>query len=101
MRKQYYFRPSDRGYRAWDVDRLVALTRDFPRIQVALSDIRELDEAFPADEKGVVTWRNARRTHGPDRGGRCELSDYSGGQWAGDGWETPDRQGDAGGKDNH
>jgi hypothetical protein len=58
MRKQYYFRPSDRGYRAWDVDRLVALTKDFPRIQIALSDIRELDEAFPADEKGVVTWRN-------------------------------------------
>ena len=58
MRKQYYFRPSDRGYKAWDVDRLVALTKGFPRIQVALSDIRELDEAFPSDEKGVVTWRN-------------------------------------------
>jgi hypothetical protein len=61
MRKQYYFRPSDRGYRAWDIDRLVALTRDFPRVQIALSDIRELDEAFPADEKGVVTWRNVVR----------------------------------------
>ena len=58
MRKQYFFRPSERGYRAWDVDRLVALTGDFPRIQVALGDLRELDEAFPADEKGVVTWRN-------------------------------------------
>ena len=58
MRKQYFFRPSERGYKAWDVDRLVALTKDFPRIQVALSDLRELDEAFPADEKGVVTWRN-------------------------------------------
>ena len=58
MRKQYYFRPSDRGYRAWDVDRLVALSKDFPRIEVALMSIPELDEAFPADEKGVVTWRN-------------------------------------------
>jgi hypothetical protein len=58
MRKQYFFRPSERGYRAWDVDRLVALTKDFPRIQAALSDIRELDEPFPADEKGNVTWRN-------------------------------------------
>ena len=58
MRKQYYFRPSDRGYRAWDVDRLVALSKDFPRIQLALMNIPELDEAFPADEKGVVTWRN-------------------------------------------
>lgn len=58
MRKQYFFRPSARGYKAWDVDRLVALTKDFPRIEVAVSDLRELDEAFPADEKGVVTWRN-------------------------------------------
>jgi hypothetical protein len=58
MRKQYYFRPSDRGYRAWDIDRLVALTKGFPRVQVALGDLRELDEAFPADEKGIVTWRN-------------------------------------------
>jgi hypothetical protein len=58
MRKQYYFRPSDRGYKAWDVDRLVALTRDFPRIQVALNGLRELDEAFPGNENGVVTWRN-------------------------------------------
>lgn len=31
---------------AWDVDRLVALTRDFPRIQIPLSVIRELDEPF-------------------------------------------------------
>ena len=58
MRKQYYFRPSDRGYRAWDVDRLVARSKDFPRIEVALMNIPELDEAFPADEKGVVSWRN-------------------------------------------
>jgi hypothetical protein len=58
MRKQYFFRPSEGGYKAWDVDRLVAMTKDFPRIEVALSDIRELDEAFPADEKGTVTWRN-------------------------------------------
>ena len=58
MRKQYFFRPSERGYRAWDVDRLVVLSTDFPRIQVALSELRELDEAFPADENGKVTWRN-------------------------------------------
>ena len=58
MRKQYYFRPSGRGYKAWDVDRLVAMTRDFPRIEVPLTNLREIDEAFPADEKGLVTWRN-------------------------------------------
>jgi len=31
---------------AWDVDRLITLTRDFPRIEVPLSSIRELDEPF-------------------------------------------------------
>ena len=46
MRKQYYFLPSDRGYHAWDVDRLIELARDFPVISVKLSDISELDENF-------------------------------------------------------
>ena len=31
---------------AWDVDRLVALTKDFPTVQIPLSAIRELDEPF-------------------------------------------------------
>jgi len=39
VRKQYYFRQSERGLLAWDVDRLVELSRDFPRIQVRLSDV--------------------------------------------------------------
>ena len=57
MRKQYYFRRSDRGLLAWDVDRLVALSARFPRKRVALSDLRELDEPwFGKDEPG--TWRN-------------------------------------------
>lgn len=46
MRKQYHFRPSTRGLQAWDVDRLVALTKDLPRIQVPLTAIRELDEPY-------------------------------------------------------
>ena len=46
VRKQYYFRPSDRGFAAWDVDRLVRLSRELPRIQVPLRLIRELDEPF-------------------------------------------------------
>ena len=46
MRKQYYFRPSGQGYYAWDVDRLVALTKDFERQRVNLDSIRELDENF-------------------------------------------------------
>jgi hypothetical protein len=58
MRKQYYFRPSKHGRLAWDVDRLVMLTKSFPRIQVPLIAIRELDEPFwSADD--TATWRAA------------------------------------------
>jgi len=46
MRKQYHFRPSARGFRAWDVARLVTLTKDFPRLQVPLDAIRELDQPY-------------------------------------------------------
>ena len=46
MRKQYHFRPSRQGYFAWDIDRLVALTKDFERERVNLDSIRELDENF-------------------------------------------------------
>jgi len=46
MRKQYHFRPSERGLLAWDVDRLIVLTMNFPRLQVSLAAIRELDEPF-------------------------------------------------------
>ena len=42
VRKQYYFRPSERGLLAWDVDRLIVLSRDLPRKQVLLSAIEEL-----------------------------------------------------------
>jgi hypothetical protein len=57
MRKQYYFRPSPRGLLAWDVDRLVRLSRDLPVRAVPLSEIRELDHAvFDGDE--ASTWRS-------------------------------------------
>ena len=46
MRKQYHFRPGARGLLAWDVDRLISLLRDAPRIQVPLNSIPELDEPF-------------------------------------------------------
>jgi len=46
MRKQYHLRPSPRGLLAWDVDRLIALTTDSPRVEVPLTAIRELDEPF-------------------------------------------------------
>ncbi len=46
MRKQYHFRPSNRGTLAWDVDRLVTLSATFPRTAVPLAAIQELDEPF-------------------------------------------------------
>jgi hypothetical protein len=57
MRKQYYFRASPRGLLAWDVDRLVNLTRDLPVRAVPLTEIREIDERVFGDEE-PPTWRS-------------------------------------------
>ena len=57
MRKQYYCRSSPRGLLAWDVDRLVVLSRDFPVRAVPLDDIRELDEPV-FGEGEPPTWRS-------------------------------------------
>jgi hypothetical protein len=46
MRTQYHFRPSPQGLRAWNVHRLVELSKDFVRERVSLSAIRELDEPY-------------------------------------------------------
>jgi hypothetical protein len=43
MRKQYHFRPDPAGLKAWDVDRLVALSRDLKPELVPVASIRELD----------------------------------------------------------
>ena len=51
MRKQYHFRPSKQGYYAWDVDRLVALTKNFKHQRVKLDSIREIDENFWVGDK--------------------------------------------------
>ena len=59
MRVQYHFRPSPQGLRAWDVQRLVELSAGFPRRQVPLAEIREIDEPYwhgPGDP--VPTCRN-------------------------------------------
>lgn len=59
MRKQYFFVPSAPGFHAWDVDRLVESTRDFPVFLVPLSEIAELDENFWYNgEKDVPTVRS-------------------------------------------
>jgi len=56
MRKQYFFLDSDRGLLAWDVDRLVHLTRDLVPARVPLAQIRELDEPWHGDDE-TATWR--------------------------------------------
>ena len=43
IRAQYHFRASEQGLLAWDVRRLVRLSRNLPLQAVALSDIAELD----------------------------------------------------------
>jgi hypothetical protein len=46
MRKQYHFRPSAAGLRAWDIDRLVALSKHLEVQLVPVASIRELEEPF-------------------------------------------------------
>ncbi len=50
MRKQYHFWPSEKGLMAWDVDRLIALSKGLPRVAVALDSIREFDEVYWFDD---------------------------------------------------
>ena len=54
MRKQYHFRPSERGLLAWDVDRLIEASRGLPAIDVPLTEIAELDETFWFDHERLA-----------------------------------------------
>jgi len=46
MRKQYHFRPSDNGLYAWDVDRLVELSREISPKEIPLNNITEFEESY-------------------------------------------------------
>ncbi|VXB61760.1 hypothetical protein [Citricoccus sp. K5] len=47
MRKQYHFWPAaERGFDAWDVDRLIVLSRGLPIERVAVDAISEIDTAY-------------------------------------------------------
>jgi hypothetical protein len=46
VRKQYHFWPGEKGLDAWDVDRLVELSRDFPVKRVPIDSIWELDTPY-------------------------------------------------------
>ena len=51
MRKQYHFWPGERGLDAWDVDRLVELSRALPVRDVALDSIDEIDSVYWFDDQ--------------------------------------------------
>lgn len=46
VRKQYHFWPADAGFDAWDVDRLIELSRGLPVRAVAVASIGEVDTAY-------------------------------------------------------
>jgi hypothetical protein len=46
VRKQYHFRPGPDGLKAWDVDRLVSLSKTLVPEVVSIANICELDEPY-------------------------------------------------------
>ena len=46
LHQQYHFRESEQGLLAWDVFKLIELTKEQEIIQVPLSEIRELKETY-------------------------------------------------------
>ena len=58
MRKQYHFWPGSIGRDAWDVDRLIELSRNLPVTDVDISSIAAVDTPYWFDEPASVTVRN-------------------------------------------
>ena len=52
MRQQYHSQQTENGRYVWDVNKLVALVKGMPVIDVLLNDIAELDEAYWHEEGG-------------------------------------------------
>ena len=46
LHQQYHFRQSDKGLLAWDVLKLIRLSKDFEVVQLPLKEIRELKENY-------------------------------------------------------
>jgi hypothetical protein len=57
MRKQYHFWPGERGLDAWDVDRLIELTKDAPIEEVVIADLPEIDSVYWFDSSDAPTVR--------------------------------------------
>jgi hypothetical protein len=59
MRKQYHFWPADDGFDAWDVDRLIKLSRNLPVSRVAVDSIAEIDTSYWFDS--CAEWSTVRK----------------------------------------
>lgn len=59
MRKQYNFWPGENGLDAWDVDRLIELSRDLPASEVRLDTITDLDTNYWFDSSEPTVRRVA------------------------------------------
>ena len=46
MRKQYHLWPVGTGFDAWDVDRLISLSRGLPVYMVRVDSVREVDTVY-------------------------------------------------------
>ena len=46
MRKQYNFWPGEQGLDAWDVSRLIELSRHLPVIEVPIASISEVESTY-------------------------------------------------------
>jgi hypothetical protein len=51
VRKQYHFWPGENGLDAWDVDRLVDLSKALPVKEIKLTSIDEIDSVYWFDEQ--------------------------------------------------
>ncbi|MCU1492475.1 MAG: hypothetical protein JWO62_239 [Acidimicrobiaceae bacterium] len=58
MREQYHFWAGAQGLDAWDVDRLIRLSRDFPVGEISLDEIKEIDAVYWFDSREVPTVRS-------------------------------------------
>jgi hypothetical protein len=54
VRKQYHFWPAEGGFDAWDVDRLIELSRDLEVERVPIDSIREIDTEYWFDGSAEV-----------------------------------------------
>ena len=52
-----HFWPGERGLDAWDVDRLIELTKDAPIEEVVLTDLPEIDSVYWFDSSDAPTVR--------------------------------------------